>query len=181
VSDSWATKTPPPVKVSAYASAVVDNKIYIIGGSPVGNLTQIYHPETDTWSYRASISQACWGAAAGATTGVFAPKRFYVMGGYPTFNLNQIYDPETDTWTTGANMPTNRYGLGVAVVDDRLYAIGGGDIANEQYVPLEYETETDQTEPSQTVLTTIITVAVIVAAISGGFMVYFTKLKKKKT
>lgn len=197
--DSWTTKTPPPTQVSLYASAVVNNKIFMIGGSvrgTISNLTQIYHPETDTWSYGVPISNAVWGAAAGVTTGVLVPKRIYVIGGYPAFNQVQIYDPETDAWTTGAQMPTGRYGLGVAVVDDILYAIGGSGyaagIANEQYVPLEYETETDQTEPSpengtetpqpepsQTALITIVIVAVV-AAISGGFMVYFTKLKKKK-
>jgi N-acetylneuraminic acid mutarotase len=136
--DSWTTKTPPPTQVSAYASAVVDNKIYVIGGSPVGNLTQIYHPETDTWSYGAPIPNACWGAAAGATTGVLAPKRIYVIGGHPTFTLNQVYDPETDTWTMGAQMPTSRYGLGVAVVNDMLYAIEG--TKNEQYTPFGFGT-----------------------------------------
>jgi N-acetylneuraminic acid mutarotase len=184
-SHTWTTKTPPPVNVSSYASAVIDNKIYIISGSGGNNkLTLIYDTETDTWSYGAQIPTPVWGAAAGVTTGVLAPKRIYVIGGYPAFNQVQVYDPETDTWTTGANMPTNRYGLGVAVVDDRLYAIGGSGydagIANEQYIPLGYETETDQTEPSQTALITIVIVAVIVAAVSGGFIVYFTKLKKKK-
>jgi N-acetylneuraminic acid mutarotase len=140
VSDSWTTKTPPPVKVSSYASAVVDDKIYIIGGSPVGNLTQIYHPETNTWSYGASVPNAFWGAAAGAITGVLAPKRIYVIGGYPTFTLNQVYDPEKNVWTMGAQMPTGRYGLGVAVVDDILYAIGGAGKKNEQYTPFGFET-----------------------------------------
>ena len=59
VTDTWSTKTPIPLSVSAYASAVVDGKIYVIGGlSPVTNststsrvnLNQIYDPNTDTWS-----------------------------------------------------------------------------------------------------------------------------------
>ncbi|MCI0633405.1 MAG: hypothetical protein L0206_05725 [Actinobacteria bacterium] len=35
------------------------------------------------------------------------------------------YDPATDTWTSLADMATGRGGLGVAVVGDSLYAIGG--------------------------------------------------------
>jgi hypothetical protein len=55
-------------------------------------------------------------------------------------NLNRIYDPATDEWSTGASIKTSRYGLSVAVVDDFLYAIGGGDglvivRSNEVYNP----------------------------------------------
>ena len=145
VSDSWTTKTPPPTKVSSYASAVVDDKIYVISGSGESEtLTQIYDPSTDSWSFGAQIPTPVWGAAAGATTGVLAPKRIYVMGGYPAFTLNQVYDPETDTWTVGAQMPTSRYGLGVAVVNDMLYAIGCSGSPdgkkNDRYTPFGYET-----------------------------------------
>jgi hypothetical protein len=84
-----------------------------------------------------------------------APKRIYVIGGYNDirgqgFTLNQVYDPETDTWTMGAQMPTSRYGLGVAVVNDILYAIGGGDAENERYTPIGYHGPIDR--PSIAVL-----------------------------
>ncbi len=96
-----------------------------------------------------------WGAA-GATAGVLAPKRIYVLGveaygglGAPPC-LNRVYDLEKDSWVIGAAMPTSRLNFGVAVVNDRLYAIGGfvycvlGFIApsavNEQYTPFGYGT-----------------------------------------
>lgn len=180
--DSWVTKTPPPVNVSNYASAVVDGKIYIISGSGAsGSLTQIYDPEADSWSYGASIPSPVWGAAAGVTTGVLAPKRIYVLGGYPAFGSNQVYNPETDSWTTGTQMPTGRYGLGVAVVDDRLYAIGGSGYeagrANERYTPAEYNTTTSTSEPFLTV--TVIATSVIIFAAAAGLLVYFRKRKRE--
>ncbi|TRZ51781.1 MAG: hypothetical protein D4S01_04105, partial [Dehalococcoidia bacterium] len=97
--DSWSTKTPIPTSTFVYASAVVDNKIYVMGGFSRGHLNQIYNPETDTWSYGKEISTAVFSAAAGATTGVLAPKRIYVLGGQDdniAFNLTQVYDPEND-------------------------------------------------------------------------------------
>ena len=85
-------------------------------------------------------------AAAVATSGVYAQKRIYVIGGKQNLDavkFNQIYDPETNTWNIGTSMPTARYGLGVAIMDDVLYAIGGREgwigapisAANEQYIP----------------------------------------------
>jgi N-acetylneuraminic acid mutarotase len=167
--DSWTTETPPPTQVSNYASAVYDNKIYLFSE----NLTQIYDPQTSSWSKGAPIPNTEWGAAAGVTSGIFAPKRIYVLGGYSTFNFNQIYDPETDTWTTGAPMPTNRYGLGVAVVSDLIYAIGGpgadGMVANEQYTPFEYIPEF----PTSVILLLFIVVTLLV-------FITYKKLEKKE-
>jgi hypothetical protein len=61
-SDSWTTKKPPLVKVSNYAYAVFDSRIYVMSGSGEGaSFAQIYHLETDPWSYVASIPTPVWG------------------------------------------------------------------------------------------------------------------------
>lgn len=145
--NSWSTKTPDPTNISNYPSAVVDDKIYIVRGP-----TQIYDPQIDSWSYGEAIPTGFFDAvmaAAGATTGVLAPKRIYVFGGEGeglnvATNHTQVYDPETDMWTAGTPMPTPRWGLGVAVVNDELYVIGGKTGAdtfsavNEKYTPVDY-------------------------------------------
>jgi hypothetical protein len=92
-------------------------------------------------------------ASAAATTGLFAPKRIYVIGGLQNsygLNITQVYDPQTDSWTTGASMPTARYNLGSAVINDTIYAMGGVLLppyafpkepltTNEVYLPFGYE------------------------------------------
>jgi N-acetylneuraminic acid mutarotase len=143
--DSWSTKTPIPSGNWGYSSAVVDNKIFVIGAD---HLTQIYNPETDTWTSGTPSPTLVYFSGAGATTGELAPKRIYVVGGlYPyshiAANLTHVYDPETYTWTTGTPMLTPRWTLGVAVVNDELYAIGGYDgetylTVNEKYTPADY-------------------------------------------
>ena len=160
--DSWSQMAPIPVPVMGYASAVLDDKIYIISGAhegqpnypPPTDLVQIFDPATNQWTNGTSIPTGVISARAVTTTGVFAPKRIYVIGGtttsYPrsaTYNvidLNQVYDPEADTWTTGTPMLTPRCSFAVAVVNDEIYAIGGVKeenyqmIVNEKYTPADY-------------------------------------------
>ena len=147
--DTWTTKASIPTVVEYHTSAVLDNKIFIMGGAVNVNLNQIYDTETDTWSNGAPLLTGVDSAAAGVITGTSASKRIYVIGGKQSLDavkLNQVYDPETDTWTYGEPMPTARYGLGVAVINDTLYAIGGREgwiswpisAANEKYTPFGY-------------------------------------------
>jgi N-acetylneuraminic acid mutarotase len=157
--DSWTTKAPVPYPVVQYASAVVDDKIYIMGGQdefadPMNlNIVQIYDPATDAWSFGTPMPNVVWQAAAGATTGVWAPKRIYLFGGLPESSLfgtnaNQVYNPENNSWTLGTSMPTSRFNFAVGVLNDTIYALGGAPFfnvqgnaiaANELYIPFGYE------------------------------------------
>ncbi|MBN1245878.1 hypothetical protein JXA31_09825 [Candidatus Bathyarchaeota archaeon] len=153
--DSWTTMASIPTKVSAYASAVVNDKIYIISGwsakAPLSSQVQIFDPQINKWVMGKPIPTPVREAAAGATSGNMAPKRIYVFGGSTTVSsvavpvnigATQVYNPETDTWSNGTEMPTKRRSLAVAVVNDTLYALGGAGgslvAANEQYIPFGY-------------------------------------------
>jgi N-acetylneuraminic acid mutarotase len=169
--NTWTTKEPIPTPVSSYVSAVVDNKIYVIGGfvpatPPIiatTNLTQIYDPETDTWSYGAPIPTNVSLAAAAATTGVYAPKRIHVL----STDKHYVYDPEADTWATATAMPTPRSSFSIAVINDVLYAIGGvlGNnskaATNEQYTPAGYIPEFPSWTPLLIMLLAVVAVALI--------------------
>jgi len=173
VTDTWSTKTPMPTGVDYYSSAVVNNKIYIMGGAVSStNLNQIYDPSADTWSFGASLPTGVDSAAAGVSAGDTAKERIFVLGGkqgLDAVKLNQVYDPETDTWVAGPSMPTARYGLGVAVVNDSLYAIGGREgwvgfpisAANERYTPADFIPEFPSWTPLLIMLFAVLAVAVI--------------------
>ena len=139
-SDTWTTGALMPNYEGFHdpriASAVVDNKIYMISDS----FNQMYDPETDTWSSRTAMPTPIYYFYAGATSGEYAPKRIHLLAD----TNHQIYDPETDTWTYGTPAPTSRYyGIGVAIISDEIYTIGGYNSTtylalNEKYTPAEY-------------------------------------------
>jgi len=158
VSNSWTTGSRIPIPVFGYASAVVDDKIYVFGGArqlleEFNNLSfvgsnQVYDAVNDMWSSGTGLPDAGSFAAAEATRGLTAPKRVYVVGGFSQAsysNVVHVYDSERDAWSAGASMLTARGYLGLAVVDDVLYAIGGFDgenwlDVNERYLPVGYGT-----------------------------------------
>jgi len=114
-------------------SAVVDGKIYVIGGAPFqyGGTTVVeeYNPAADTWTRRADMPTARQGLVAAAVDGII-----YAIGGncgQPIGDVDlstvEAYDPATDTWTKKADMPTARSLIGAAacVVDGQIYVSGG--------------------------------------------------------
>jgi hypothetical protein len=160
--DTWETKTPMPHPEYWYSSAVVDNKIYIIGG-----LTQIYDTETDTWTNGTACPQVNWVSAAAATTGQYAPVRIYVLGGgYGFFEIayddfNRIYDPANDSWSFGAPLPKALGKLAAVNINDTIYALGGIVFAeinaniNAQYIPANYSYQSSPSpEPTPSALIT---------------------------
>ena len=146
--DSWSTAAAIPNFQEEYCSAVVDNKIYIISDK-----VQIFNPENNDWSTGVPPPTGVYQGAAGATTGIMAPKQICFLGGVQ--GLNQIYYPSNDSWATaGASMPTPRNHLAVGVLNDTLYAIGGGTAdsgilaINEQYTPIGYGTPSSTPSPN---------------------------------
>lgn len=45
---------------------------------------------------------------------------------FKSLNSTGIYDPEKDTWHKGSDMPTTRSGAVAAVLNNRIYVMGGG-------------------------------------------------------
>lgn len=184
--DTWTNKTSMPIAVNGYASAVVDNKIYFIGGSgsDTADLNQIYDADTDAWSFGASPIIPVERGAAGATSGVFAPKRIYVFGGMTVRNSNsigtsdnQVYNPENDSWTVGEPMPTARFRSRLTVLNDQIYVMEGFKsfalycLVNEQYTPIGYQTPTPSPSPPQPQLSPSISPSTFLIAVFSVIIV----------
>jgi len=177
-----------PNGTSGYASAVVDNKIYLFEQ----NLNQIYDPATDSWSQGTSPPSYMMGVAV-ATTGAFAPRRIYVLtspvyigSGPQSPCAVEVYNPANDEWTTAANITTTRAYFGATIVNDKVYAIGGAiynlmgfgapTAANEEYTPIGYGTpDLDSQSPSPLLLCAIAAAATIIIITATALA-----LKKKR-
>ncbi len=198
--DTWATKSPIPYAASYYASAVLDNKIYIISAHHTETqiepepLIQIYDPETDSWSIGSAPPYAVE-MAGGATVTGMTPQRIYVIGGRQSgmeVAYNQAYNPENDSWSLGAPLPTGRYGLAVAVVKDKIFAIGGlsGFLyasvwtnINEVYDPLKDEALPSTLNPELEheffpTLSVLAGSAILFGVVAAAVLVYFKKRKR---
>jgi len=135
--DSWLTSewgqlAPLPTPRRHLAAAVVDNKIYVIGGEiipspnnavPVG-INEMYNPSTDTWTTKASMPTPRSGLSLAVLN-----SEIYAIGGvdqnHQISNTVEKYNPETDSWEEVESMPTARGWLATEVVSETIYAIGG--------------------------------------------------------
>jgi N-acetylneuraminic acid mutarotase len=111
------------------SSAVVNGKLYAIGGRIAGkssNLanTEAYDPKSNSWTELAPMPTKRGGIAAAVVNG-----DIYVFGGEAptqTFNNNERYNTISNTWTEQTPMPTARHGLAVVAIGTDIYVIGGG-------------------------------------------------------
>jgi N-acetylneuraminic acid mutarotase len=136
VEDYWTSMSPIITARRGLGVAVVEGKIYAIGGgndwiSPYLGTNEMYDPATDTWTTKASMPTPRRGFAIA----VYKNKIYCISGesGYDSEGLggiysevNEVYDPATDTWETKASIPTPRYGMCTNVVDGKIYVMGGG-------------------------------------------------------
>jgi N-acetylneuraminic acid mutarotase len=130
--NSWTKKSPMPTPRDHLSSAVVEGRIFVIGGRQpdVGplfkdlNQNERYDPANDTWHSFKPLPTNRSGLAAAPIDGTI-----YVIGGESTkktFNATEKYDPSTDSWTSEPAMPTARHGLAAVSVGKEIYVIGGG-------------------------------------------------------
>ncbi len=125
--DSWSALASMPTPRGSFGLAVVNGKIYAIGGLNGNNLpvstNEEYDPMTDTWTSKMPMPTPRNGFAI-----VVYQNKIYVIGGTVGNGFvgnNEVYNPATNTWETETSMPTPRADLSASVVGDKIYLIGG--------------------------------------------------------
>ena len=140
----WEAITELPTKRVDFSTAVVNDKIYLIGGTLVENAdprkkvwistVEVYDPKSNKWQ---RVSEMPTPRAYPMSTVVDG--RIYVLGGYSgnfnTLRVVEVYDPKNDTWEQKQDMPSTRLWCGVEAVDESIYVIGGGVLNREPGAP----------------------------------------------
>jgi hypothetical protein len=142
--DAWTTKTSMLTPREGVAAAVVNGRIYALGGHTTGGgpveTIEAYDPAANSWALKASMSGARSGLAAAVIDNIiYAVGGDAAVGGDPSMPLNTLeaYDSVSNAWTTKTPMLTARSGLAAAAVNGKLYAIGGDSAGTvEEYDPI---------------------------------------------
>jgi N-acetylneuraminic acid mutarotase len=131
---TWTQKADMPTPRWTQTSAVVNGKIYVIGGctsQPNARAlatVEEYDPVTNTWTRKADAPMAI--ADMDAPSAVVDGK-IYVIGLGGEYEVDwslltvQEYDPSKDTWTRKADMPTPRWMFATVDFEGKVYVIGG--------------------------------------------------------
>ncbi|KAG5278834.1 hypothetical protein AALO_G00103240 [Alosa alosa] len=131
-SGAWLRLADLQVPRSGLAACVISGLFYAVGGrnnAPDGNMDSntldCYNPMNNCWL------RVSWRARRNALgRGRHRPGMIAPWGGsHGCIHHNSVerYDPERDTWHLVAPMQTRRIGVGVAVINRLLYAVGGFD------------------------------------------------------
>lgn len=134
LTDKWTSKAPLPYHRSIESFAEQNGKLYATGGADpsLGGRTEItrvdiYDPATDSWQLDAIPRMMVHRTHLEPDTTV-VQGRIYVIGGwdgYSALSTVEEFNPASSSWETLASMPTARYSLATAVVNGKIYALGG--------------------------------------------------------
>jgi N-acetylneuraminic acid mutarotase len=152
--DAWKALAPLPTRRGAGGAAVVNGKIFVVGGAstlpgatdpairfdgqPRDNVlgtNEEYDPATNTWKSRAPMPTARNHFLTMEVGG-----KIYTIGGRlgSTFitrssntEVNEEYDVAQDVWRTKAAMPTARSGVAGGVYNGKIY-VAGGEFQNDK-------------------------------------------------
>lgn len=130
----WQIKSSMPTARKGMAVAVLNDKIWVIGGSKKGdhaiNTVESYDPAADTWDAGVpDLLRARDNATAQAWDG-----KIYVFGGrdmHQVVNTVECFDPGSGQWEIVSTLPTPRFGIASVVKDSVIWLCGG---TNMNYV-----------------------------------------------
>ena len=127
---SWQSLTGMPAARSAAGGAVINDILYVAGGTNGGDQSSLYayDPVANSWSTRASMPGGRYQPSGVAVYN----NELYFFGGWttspglPNTNL-YIYNPGANTWRSGAAMPTLSACGAAGTIGTKIYVTNACD------------------------------------------------------
>lgn len=122
VDGEWAARAPLPVPVAAGAAVVLDDSIFVAGGTPDAGFYR-YDPATDAWAELTAPTAQREHVAAVALDG----EVWAIAGRWQgeIFDTTEIYDPTLEAWRSGPTLNEARSGFGAVVIEGAIVVAGG--------------------------------------------------------
>jgi len=155
--NSWSTGAALPTATADGVGAVVNNVLYIFGGSSshsqcttVTNAVWAYNPTTNSWSSKTAMPTARCSMGVAVRNNIV-----YVVGGYNAGRLKTVesFDPATDSWKEEAGLLVGKSepsaGLvGTVIVAADGYTASGDNGDNESYNPATNSWKSAASDPT---------------------------------
>lgn len=136
--NTWIAKSSMAQNNWGMSCAIVNDKIYVLGGANNEFGYDIYDPLLDSWSAGGALNTS---KRYGFAVSVVDDK-LYVLGGYTNSDVVEALDLYANSWTTKSSMPTARQDVGYVSIGTTVYIVGGRNGASnnlstfEAYSPL---------------------------------------------
>jgi DNA-binding CsgD family transcriptional regulator len=132
-SNGWLAGARKPTAVANVAAALLDNRIYVPGGTTATggttNILEVYDPQADVWEARAPLPVPVAAYGLAVTGG-----KLYLFGGWDGGSYRAetyVYNPVGDNWSAATPMPVPRAFLAASALEGLIYVVGGYDGRDE--------------------------------------------------
>lgn len=142
VTEQWRPCAPMSVPRHRVGVAVMDEKMYAVGGSAGSEYhssVECYDPEKDRWTLVQSMHSKRLGVGVAVVN-----RLLYAIGGFDgndRLATVECYHPENNEWNFIPPMQVGRSGAGVAAINQYIYVVGGFDGTRQLASVERYDTE----------------------------------------
>ena len=143
--DRWENRNDLPTGISDFATAIVDNTLYLLGGKTkdgVVNKVLQYNVLDDKW-----IELSPKPLPASGIDSVVIGNKIYIPGGITmdgdVSKIFEVFDPNLDNWDPLSNLPEGRSSYSAVAFEGQLYLFGGWDGLSIQDTVLIYNPNSD--------------------------------------
>jgi N-acetylneuraminic acid mutarotase len=125
----WTLGPGMPTARHHLATAVLDGKLYVLGGRQPGDFSltafERFDPETGEWAELPALPEGAGGLAAASAGGLIIATGGGDDGEGWVTPATWAFDPDAARWRRLADLSVARHGHAAAAVGRRVFAIGG--------------------------------------------------------